>query len=233
MADWLGWHWIRADRRLCFAPHIRVEVGHTLCLPDGEMPILCERGFHACKRALNALRYCEPRVGVIACRVRLSGRLIEASGHDKAVASERTVLWMVEADRVLHEFACWCAEAALVGWITRGEAVDPRGWQAIATKRAWLAGDASDGERAATRNATLDAVSNCRAMWAAALWAAAGAASECARVAAVDAARDAVWSGALLAFVDTADGAAAELAAWNAAHAELERRLCARAEQEA
>jgi len=63
---------------------------------------------------------------------------------------------MADATRVLHEFACWCAENAL----KQAKVTDECYWNAIKTKRAWLDGKATDME--------LDAA---RAAWAAA-WAA-------------------------------------------------------------
>ena len=63
--------------------------------------------------------------------------------------------------RILHEFACWCAEDAL----SHVENADERSWNAIKVKRAWLRGEASDvartaawsAARAAERSAELDA----------------------------------------------------------------------------
>lgn len=55
--------------------------------------------------------------------------------------------------RILHEFACWCAEEAL----SHVEHPDERSWNAIKVKRAWLRGEASDAELAAARAAAWDA----------------------------------------------------------------------------
>ena len=44
--------------------------------------------------------------------------------------------------RLLHEFACWCAEDAL----SHVENADERSWNAVKVKRAWLRGEASDAE---------------------------------------------------------------------------------------
>lgn len=51
--------------------------------------------------------------------------------------------------RILHEFACWCAEDAL----SHVENADERSWNAIKVKRAWLRGEASDAELAAAWSA--------------------------------------------------------------------------------
>ena len=51
--------------------------------------------------------------------------------------------------RILHEFACWCAEDAL----SHVENADERSWNAIKVKRAWLRGEASDAERSAAEDA--------------------------------------------------------------------------------
>jgi hypothetical protein len=229
MSDWLGWHFVAEDRCLANGDGRPVRVGETYSV-DGE-PVLCEHGLHASKRALDALRYAP---GAIACRARLSGTIVE--GEDKACATERTVLAMADATRTLHEFAIWCAEGAL----KRANVKDGRCWEALAVKRRWLDGQASDEELTAARPAARDAVwaaardagtaagsAALTAVWAAArdardaaweaAWAAARHAARDARDAAWDAAWDAVW--------DAWD------AAWDASrdaqNAELERRLLA------
>ena len=122
-------------------------------------------------------------------------------------------LWVVLREelidaRILHEFACWCAEDAL----SHVENADERSWNAIKVKRAWLRGEASDVELAAEGAAA----------WAAALAAA--------RAAAKDAAKDAAWAAALTAAWAAAKDAAraaakdaacaaALTAAWAAARA--------------
>lgn len=76
--------------------------------------------------------------------------------------------------RILHEFACWCAEDAL----SHVENADERSWNAIKVKRAWLRGEASDVARTAA-------------------WSAARAAERSAVLAAAwSAARAAAWSAA-------------------------------------
>ena len=95
--------------------------------------------------------------------------------------------------RILHEFACWCAEDAL----SHVENADERSWNAIKVKRAWLRGEASDvarsaawsAARSAARSAVLDAVLDAaraaarsaeRSAAEAAAWSAAGSAAEAA-----------------------------------------------------
>lgn len=55
--------------------------------------------------------------------------------------------------RILHEFACWCAEDAL----NHVENADERSWNAIKVKRAWLRGEASDEELAVAWHAARNA----------------------------------------------------------------------------
>ena len=59
---------------------------------------------------------------------------------------------------ILHEFACRCAEDAL----SRIDNPDPRSINAIAIKRRWIAGEATDEELATARDAA------CAATWDAA-----------------------------------------------------------------
>ena len=118
-------------------------------------------------------------------------------------ADER--LWAVLREEfipapILHEFACRCAEDAL----SRIDNPDPRSINAIAIKRRWIAGEATDEELAAARTAA---------------WAAQAAAQDAARTAAraaVRVARTAAWA-AQAAAQDAARTAAR--ATWTAARA--------------
>ena len=122
-------------------------------------------------------------------------------------ADER--LWAVLREEfipapILHEFACRCAEDAL----SRIDNPDPRSINAIAIKRRWIAGEATDEELAAARTAA---------------WAAQAAAQDAARTAAraavraaVRVARTAAWA-AQAAAQDAARTAA--WATWTAARA--------------
>jgi len=76
----LGWHWCRSDRRLRFDDHRAVHAGGVYDV-DGPI-VLCRRGLHACRTAMQALHYAS---GDLICRVRLSGEIRE--DHDKLAAS--------------------------------------------------------------------------------------------------------------------------------------------------
>ena len=125
------------------------------------------------------------------------------SGEDK--------LWAVLREEfidtpILHEFACRCAENAL----KLVDNPDPRSVNAIAVKRRWMRGEATDAElvvvkeaaRVAARDAARAAARGAagvvakEAVWAAAGDAARTAAGEAARAAAGDAARAAAWAAA-------------------------------------
>ena len=190
-----AWHWIAQDRMTRYAPRVPIVVGETLRV---EPPLaLCERGLHASLRALDALQYAP---GTIVCRVRMSGDIVR--GNDKLVATERTVLWMYDATRVLHEFACCVAEAALL----LAEVGDARCWQAIEAKRAWLRGEIDDMQLAAAWDAAWAAASSAaRDAAIAAAWSAAWAAAR-------EAAREAAWAAA-----SSAASSAAWAAPWSAA----------------
>jgi hypothetical protein len=87
---------------------------------------------------------------------------------------------------VLHEFACWCAEQALMREREAGREPDPRCWAAVETKRRWLRGETTSEELAAARAAARAAAGE--AAWATAWAAAWEAAWEAAREAAREAA---------------------------------------------
>jgi len=134
----LAWHFLPDDGRLAYplnGERPRITAGMTLHV---EPPLrLCRRGLHASKRAIDALLYA---LGAVIERVELGGEIEEAG--DKVCAETRTCLWVADATATLHEFACWCAEDAL----RAAGVMDERCWAAIRTKRAWLRGDATDGE---------------------------------------------------------------------------------------
>ena len=208
----LAWHFLSEDKRLGYGDRRLVEVGQTLeC--EGE-PALCYNGMHGSVRLIDALYYAR---GPIICRVEIEGDIIE--GDDKLCGRRRTVLWMLDATRILHEFACSCAEDALA----LVSEPDARSVAAIAAKRRWLAGEITDEELAAAQAAAWAAAvraaavraATCAAAVAAAACSAAWAAADSADAAAADSAARAAACAVARAAVDAA-GAAARNAAWNA-----------------
>jgi hypothetical protein len=223
----LWWHFLSDDGRMAYGKRGLVAVGTTYRIRS--TPVLCGRGFHAAARPLDALNYAP---GALVCRVRLGGLIVV--GDDKVAAQERTVVWMADATRTLHEFACWAAEWILDRREAAGGTIDPRSRAAVVAKRRWLAGEITDQELAAAWDAAWDAA---RAAARAAAWAAAGAAARAAAWAAAGAAAwaaagDAAWDAAgaaARAAAGAAARAAARAAAWAAAGAaawdELNERL--------
>lgn len=108
----------------------------------------CKSGYHASVRAIDALSYAP---GTMVARVELRGTVVpHGKPVDKYAASERkTLTRYVDATRVLHEFACWCATRALDREEAVGRKVDARSRAAIATKLAWLDGKTTDAEQSA------------------------------------------------------------------------------------
>ncbi len=66
--------------------------------------VMCESGLHASKRLIDALMYAP---GYTLCRVELGGKIIRDT--DKSVASERTILWRLDCEALLRNFARRCA----------------------------------------------------------------------------------------------------------------------------
>jgi len=94
--------------------------GETL-VHEGEIK-LCQSGLHASVKILDALTYAP---GTTICRVSLGGDIIKS--HDKVVASERTILWRVDAENVLRQFARQCALDVIhldAAWAARDAAWD-------------------------------------------------------------------------------------------------------------
>ena len=167
----LAWHLIPKDRRLEHGDDRIVRARRTMRV-EGP-PSLCNHGLHASEKLLDALGY---HPGPIICRVKVGGAVVR--GDDKLAATERRCLWWVDGERIMHEFAVWCARRAL----KTANVTDQRCWEALRVKLHWLKGKATDEELAAARDAA-----------GAAAW---------------DAARDAAWDAAGAAAWDAARAAA-------------------------
>jgi hypothetical protein len=135
-----AWHFVRKDGagRPILRDGREVRVGKTYT-HDGPVRI-CESGLHASARAIDALKYAP---GSVVCLVECTG--IEAREDDKFVCRERKVLAMADAERLLYEFACDCAQRALERYGERltAEQMDAC-LTAIDMRLAWLQGLADD-----------------------------------------------------------------------------------------
>jgi len=221
----IGWHFasdkLRDGRPL-------PKAGETL-KHDGPV-VPCEQGLHASVRAIDALGYAP---GAMVARVELRGRIV-AHGDDKHAASERYMLTgYMDASRALFLFACDCAAAALDAEEAAGRTVDPRSRAAVACRRLWLDGAATDADLSAAYSAAYSAA------WSAAAYSAESAAWSAAESAAGSAAESAAESSARSArAAESAAGSAAESAraaesaARSAQNAALESRLLALFESE-
>jgi len=96
----LAWHWVKDDCTLIDGSPL---VWHEEPVHKGEL-VMCQSGYHASFRALDALQFA---LGSVCCRVAIEGEFL--TDKDKLVAERRTVLWAVDAEKVLREFARWCA----------------------------------------------------------------------------------------------------------------------------
>ena len=114
---------------------------------EGELE-MCEWGYHASPSWYDALSYAR---GNMACLVELSGEI--KKGTDKYVARTRKLLDARNAEFVLREWGCDCAERAL----KKAGVIDERSWNAIKTARLYNRGKATEGDLAAARAAAWDA----------------------------------------------------------------------------
>jgi len=85
------------------------EDGETL-VHDGPVK-MCASGLHASRRMLDALTYAP---GYTVCRVRCED--VVAEDYDKLVCRRRTILWRVEAEDLLRDFARRCALDVIDEW---------------------------------------------------------------------------------------------------------------------
>lgn len=87
--------------------------------PDGQLLVHVGKlrkyraGLHACERVRDALSFA---AGLTLCRVELSGQM--KRHKDVVVATERRILWRIDAERILTDFAKRCA------WSIRSELPD-------------------------------------------------------------------------------------------------------------
>ena len=177
----LAWHFLPEDGCMRWGTKELVAAGKTYRV-EGPLT-MCRHGLHASRRALDALGY---GAGPLICRVELWGDVQE--DQDKCVARNRHVVWLADASRPLHLFACQCADGVL-GNIPKKRRPVYR--EAIAAKRRWLDGGCSDKELDAARaaaDAEADAEASSAAYWAA--YAASSAARSAAYWAARSAARE-------------------------------------------
>ena len=105
----LGWHFAADDRKLRYDDGRIIRKGITHIV-DCE-PVLCERGLHASKRIVDALRYAP---GSVICRVKLGGKIVH--GDDKSCATERTYLAVIDGEKLLRDFARQCALDVIHMW---------------------------------------------------------------------------------------------------------------------
>jgi hypothetical protein len=228
-----AWHFLKSDKTLRYDEKTKVELGVTLKCDPSKIK-LCVFGYHASKRPIDALSYLQWTDAII-CLVELGGKIVE--GDDKVVASERKVIAWCNADTILHEFACRCAERVLPLYEKRYPN-DPRPRKAIEAKRLFLKGGISKEElnealRDAAAYATdaaaayaADAAAYAAAAYAADAAAYAAAAARAAAYAAADAAADAAAYAAAAARADAY--AAADAAAYAAAAARADAYTAAR-----
>ena len=111
MATDYYWHFATVDDdgtpRLNHGDGREIRVGKTLTV-EGE-PVLCKHGLHASTCVMDALRYAQGN-NFALCLVTLGGTILH--DMDKSVATERTVVAMLDVDAtdaLLREFARWCA----------------------------------------------------------------------------------------------------------------------------
>jgi hypothetical protein len=177
-----AWHWVRDKLRDGRdIPEDGVELLH-----DGEVSI-CETGLHASITVLDALRYAP---GNTVCRV-LCKDIVERH-DDKFVCRSRTILWRVDAEPVLREFArkvasdvlhLWDAPQVVKDYLATGDESLRDAARVAADEAAWAAWDAEAGAARAAWAAADGAA------WAGAAAGAAGAAADVAARAAARAAR--------------------------------------------
>ena len=167
MAEMIG-YWFASEPRLPHGDNRAVLIGETLRI--GPPIKLCRQGLHASEHPFDALEYAG---GALLYQVRLSGKILR--DDDKACATERTALAMIDARALLRTFArqqalsvihLWKAPEIVLKYLETGDdtlRADAREAARHARFAAWAT--ARDSAWAAARDVPWDAA------WAAA-WAA-------------------------------------------------------------
>ena len=185
----IAYHFLKDDMCGGYGNEPAWKIGETREF-KGEL-IMCQQGYHAGPSLYDALGYAK---GNVACIVEIENYLKDT---DKFVAHKRTLIKAVNAEKVLREWGCDCAERAL----EKAKVEDKRSWGAIEAARLYNEDKATKEELAAARDAAVaaardaagtarDAAGTAGAAGAAA-WAAAG---DAAGTAAGDAAGTAAWA---------------------------------------
>jgi hypothetical protein len=104
-----AWKFLRESRCLGYDDNRPVEMGVPLEV-DGH-PVLCERGIHASRRAIDALQYAE---SAIVARVACEGEIVE--GADKLACTRLTPLAIFDATDTLRHFERLCALDVIHLW---------------------------------------------------------------------------------------------------------------------
>lgn len=185
-------------------------VGEKL-IHDGELK-MCESGLHASKRIIDALRYAP---GHMIHRVECGGEIIHQD--DKLVCTERTILWTVDDEELLREFARMCALDVIHLWNAPDVVV-----QYLKTGDEALRGAALDAAGDVWADAARDVW---EAAWNAARTAARAATGGVAPTAACAAARAASLAVLNAACAAAREPAAEWTAAWNTARVKQNKRL--------
>ena len=182
-----------------FTKYLPVDDNPGPWLPKIENLLMCESGYHACKRA-DVFAWLNAQMFVVELR----GKKLK--GGEKDCAQEMRFIKKLNAnDKTYRLFACWCA-AQVLPIFEKDYPDDKRPRNAIEVAKKFANGKATKDELAAASAAARDAAR------AAARDAARDAARAAARAAARDAARAAAWAAAR-----AAASAAARDAAWDAA----------------
>ena len=184
MSTVLAWHFVGATLR----DGRPVPPDGEWLVHDGEV-VPRSSGLHASERLIDALEYAR---GSTICRVKLRGDLKRED--DKLAGRERRILWRVDGERLLREFARKCALDVI------------HLWDAPNVVRRYL----ETGDESIRQSAMKAARTVARTAAEAAVWAAdnTGNAENAARAAAWDAAEAAAWDAARAAAEATAEATA-------------------------
>jgi hypothetical protein len=142
-----AWYFLTAEQTMPYGPKQVTEAGKTYSAAP-EAVVIWKNAVHASRRVADALWLAKSST---LARVVLHEDIRDDLGYVTA-ARHCDVQWTFDADQVLNDFACFIAEQMLAAEKAAGREPDARTFAAVATKRKWLDGTATEAElRAASK----------------------------------------------------------------------------------
>jgi CBS domain-containing protein len=122
--EWLGWCFLPATGFVPHAAHVAAAPGVTVQVDPDRTPFT--EAPAAYRDITLALRDAD---GLLACRVKLGGEMVERGG--RTAATRWQCVWTADASGAVVDWAAEAVERTLLREEELGQRIDPRAWEAI------------------------------------------------------------------------------------------------------